>query len=172
MSDHNSNITSGLFREVLGQYPTGVVAVTGLGGDGQPVGMILGSFSSVSLEPPLVSFMPGKASSSWSRLASLRRYCINILGADQEDICRTLTSKSPDRFRKLPWASSARGNPMIAGSLAYIGCRREAVLDAGDHQIVLCRVETLSAGALGTPLLFYRGGYGTFTDQSPVDMVD
>lgn len=158
--------TSGQFREVLGHFPTGVVAVTGIDEAGQPIGMILGSFGSVSLDPPLVSFMPAKSSSSWARLAGCKHYCINILGASQEDICRVLASKSPDKFRDVATTASACGNPMIIGSLAYIHCRPATIHDAGDHDIVVCQVDDLSAASPGTPLLFYRSGFGTFTSRS------
>lgn len=166
MTHQSSAIKPAHFRDVLGQYPTGVVAVTALDDAGNPLGMILGSFGSVSLDPPLISFMPGKSSSSWAHLARCDRYCINVLGAHQEDVCRALASKQPDKFAGVAWTASPCGAPVIIGSLAYIHCVREAVHDAGDHHIAVCRVEALTTGAPGTPLLFYRGGYGTFTAQS------
>lgn len=166
MTDHGSAIQPAHFRDVLGQYPTGVVAVTALDDSGGPLGMILGSFGSVSLDPPLVSFMPGKSSSSWARLAGCERYCINVLGADQEDVCRGLTSKQPDKFTDVAWTARPGEAPEITGSLAYIHCLRDMIHDAGDHHITICRVERLAMGSPGTPLLFYRGGYGTFTAQS------
>ncbi|MCT4333139.1 flavin reductase [Paracoccus sp. YLB-12] len=159
-------VTSSQFRDVLGNFPTGVVAVTGIDDAGQPIGMILGSFGSVSLDPPLVSFMPAKSSSSWARLAGCKHYCINILGASQEDICRVLASKSADKFQDVAFTASSCGDPMIIGSLAHIHCRPVTVHDAGDHDIVVCQVDDLSAASPGTPLLFYRGGFGTFTSQS------
>lgn len=169
MTQSKQSITTSLFRDVLGLFPTGVVAVTGVGDSGQPIGMILGSFVSVSLDPPLVSFLPGKSSSSWSKLARCERYCINVLGSNQEDVCRALASKSPDKFDGIAYSESDWGNPMIVGSLAYIHCKRETVHDEGDHEIVICEVEDLAASAPGTPLLFYRGGFGTFTSQSLVN---
>lgn len=166
METNSSSISPGQFRHVLGQYPTGVVAVTAIDADGDPIGMILGSFGSVSLEPPLVAFMPAKSSSSWARLQEVDRWCINVLGADQEELCQTLASKRTDKFSLVSWAPTRHGSPRIEGCLAYIDCSREAVHDGGDHDVVLARVLDMAAGAAGPPLLFYRGGYGTFTAQS------
>lgn len=158
-------LSPGRFREVLGLYPTGVVAVTAME-PGGPVGMILGSFGSVSLDPPLVSFMPGKDSASWARLRGLSAYCINVLGQHQADLCRALSSKRPDKFDGVAWSPSPFGAPALAGSIARIDCRRAQVLDAGDHHIVLCRVLALEPGQPGAPLLFHRGALGTFAAVS------
>src|SRR5690606_35614893 len=80
------------FRRVLGQYPTGVCVITALQPDGQPTGMVIGSFTSVSLDPPLVAFYPDQKAGAWARLQDSARFCVNILSADQEGICRKLAS--------------------------------------------------------------------------------
>ena len=85
-AEHASTFDEAKFRQVLGHYPTGVVVVTAIGDDGEPAGLAIGSFSSVSLDPPLVAFFPGKSSSSWPRIESAGTFCVNILGADQYDI--------------------------------------------------------------------------------------
>src|SRR3954447_2810958 len=90
---HVTAVDEAKFRQVLGHYPTGVVVVTATGPDGRPAGLAIGSFTSVSLDPPLVAFFPGKSSSSWSRIESAGTFCVNILGEDQEDICRVFASK-------------------------------------------------------------------------------
>lgn len=159
-------ISASRFREVLGQYPTGVAVITSRSRDGEPIGMVVGSFGSVSLDPPLVAFMPDRKSSTWEKLQQLDSYCVNILGAHQEGVCRSIASKRPDKFAGIEWTVSEHGNPVIAGSIARIECRKETVHEAGDHLIVIGRVQELAAGTPGTPLLFYRGGYGTFTQQS------
>lgn len=166
MTHATGAIAPSVFRDVLGHFPTGVVAVTGIDDGGAPIGMILGSFGSVSLAPPLVSFMPAKTSGSWAKLASCKSFCINVLSADQDEVCRVLASKRADKFDDIGYAPSAYGNPVIDGSLAAIHVRPVAIHDAGDHLIVVCAVDDLAAGAAGTPLLFYRGGFGTFTSQS------
>lgn len=155
------------FREVLGQYPTGVAVVTGLGPDGEPLGMTVGSFTSVSLSPPLVAFLPAKESSSWRALREASSgFCVNVLGAGQEYVCRQIAQRKSDKFDGIDWARSALGNPVIKGCVAYIDCDTEAIQDAGDHYIVIGRVRELDVLASGHPLLFYRGGYGSFTPTS------
>lgn len=168
MSDDIAGISPGRFREVLGQYPTGVAVIAATGDDGVPIGMVVGSFGSVSLNPPLVAFMPDRKSSSWQKLREHETYCVNVLGAHQIDVCRDLASKRPDKFANIAWSPSARGCPVIVGSTARIECVREAVHEAGDHLIVVARVVDLEIGDSGAPLLFYRGGYGTFSARSMV----
>lgn len=168
MEPSSSAISASRFREVLGQYPTGVAVITACDTDGAPVGMVVGSFGSASLNPPLISFMPDKKSSSWQKLQQLDRFCVNVLGAHQLDVCRDLASKRPDKFADIAWSRSELGNPVIAGAIAQIECVKETEYEAGDHLIVLGRVLDLDLGAAATPLLFYRGGYGTFTAQSMI----
>lgn len=163
----DAEITASRFREVLGQYPTGIAVVAACDADGAPVGMVVGSFGSVSLDPPLVAFMPDKKSSTWDKLQKLDGYCVNVLGAHQLDVCRDLASKRPDKFASVAWERSASGNPVIAGSIALIECVKEAVHEAGDHFIVLGRVVSLAVGEPHGPLLFHRGGYGTFQSHPP-----
>jgi flavin reductase (DIM6/NTAB) family NADH-FMN oxidoreductase RutF/DNA-binding IclR family transcriptional regulator len=155
-----------LFREVLGQYPTGVVVVTAMGAAG-PVGMTVGSFGSASLDPPLVAFLPDKKSSSWKSLQEAGPgFCVNVLGAHQEDICRIVATRKEDKFVDIPWHGSAQGSPVIDDAVVYLHCVREAVYDAGDHDIVLGRVVDLGIQNATYPLLFFRGGYGSFKPSS------
>ncbi|MCW2959529.1 MAG: flavin reductase domain protein FMN-binding protein [Solirubrobacterales bacterium] len=153
-------------RQVLGQYPTGVSVVTGIAPDGDPVGLVVGTFTSVSLEPPLVAFMPDKASTSWPRMAPARAFCINVLSEDQEDVCRTFATTSNDKFSWVGWRSASSGAPIIEGALAWIDCDLEAVHEAGDHFIVLGRVRELDVQTPSLPLLFFQGGYGRFTPKA------
>ncbi len=155
------------FRQVLGQYPTGVAVVTAFDATGGPIGMTVGSFTSVSLEPPLVAFLPSKTSSSWQALReSGGRFCVNVLGADQEDLCRAVATRKSDKFADVGWRRSPGGNPVIEGAVAWIDCMTEQIHDAGDHDIVVGRVLDLDLGEGGQPLLFFRGGYGSFTPLS------
>ncbi len=126
------------FRQVLGQYPTGVVVVTALDSAEQPVGMTVGSFVSVSLDPPLVAFLPARKSSSWAALrAASDNFCINILGSDQEQICRAVASRKTNKFDGIGWQKSAQGNPVLDGSVAWIDCTVDTIHEAGDHHIVV-----------------------------------
>lgn len=155
------------FRHVLGQFPTGVCAVTAAG-EGEPIAMVVGSFTSVSLDPPLVAFLPAKTSSTWRRLRGSRHYCVNVLSSDQEELCRRIANKAPDPFAGLEISIGENGAPRLPGTLAAIECDLERIVDAGDHEIVLCRVSALQLGPGGAPLIFFRGGYGRFAAKSIV----
>lgn len=154
------------FRQVLGHFPTGVAVVTGLDADGQPAGMAVGSFSSVSLDPPLVAFMPDKSSTSWPRFRDTGSFCVNILGADQESVCRAFASRGGDKFADLSWQPAGSGAPLLDGVLAWIDCDTEVVHEAGDHFIVIGRVRDLDIGTPALPLVFFQGGYGRFSSLS------
>lgn len=159
------------FRRVMGAYPTGVVAITAIGADGQPVAMLVGSFGSVSLDPPLVMYMPTKRSSTYAALKDAQTWCVNVLGKDQEQICRAFSLKgSTNKFEQVAWHPSTTGAPIIEGSVAWIECETEAVHDAGDHDIVLGRVLDLATfdPEPDLPLVFYQGGYGRFSPHSRV----
>lgn len=152
------------FRQVLGHYPTGVVVVTALDPAGTAIGMTVGSFTSVSLDPPLVAFLPGKGSSSWRALReSGERFCVNVLSAAQEDVCRAVAMRKTDKFHDIGWHPSPAGNPVIDGAVAWIDCVTEQLHDAGDHHIVVGRVLNLHLSEGQPPLLFHQGAYGTFT---------
>lgn len=154
---------SATFRRVLGHYPTGVCVVTATDVDGQPVGMVVGSFTSVSLNPPLVAFLPGKTSQSWPRLAAIGRFCVNILAADQLPLCRQIAGPGPDKFAGIAHRVSAGGSPILDDVVAWIDCTLDAVHEAGDHYIVLGRVQALEVERPERPLLFFQGSYGAFS---------
>ena len=151
------------FRRVLGHYPTGVTVVTAACPTG-PEGMTIGSFTSVSLDPPLVSFCPSRDSDSWIRMSGVGSFCVNVLGEGQAGLSTTFASKTGDRFEGLATRVVATGAPVIEGCLAWIDCRVEAVHAAGDHDIVVGRVVALGAAdppdGAGGPLVFLKGGYG------------
>ncbi|MDX5985082.1 flavin reductase [Sphingomonas echinoides] len=154
------------YRQVLGQYPTGVCVITATRSDGEPVAMVVGSFTSVSLDPPLIAFFPDKNSSSWAKLRDCEHFCVNILSADQEPVCRKLASKDPDKFSGTPHAISERRNPVLDGVVAWIECQRHSISDAGDHDMMLGRILALDIASGELPLLFFQGGYGRFTPAS------
>jgi flavin reductase (DIM6/NTAB) family NADH-FMN oxidoreductase RutF len=150
------------FRRILGHYPTGVCAVTAVN-NGLPVGMVVGSFTSVSLDPPLVAFFPDRGSTSWPKIEATGRFCVNILADHQHDVCRALASKSENKFEGVPYRTSGAGMPIIEESVAWIDCDLHAVHEAGDHFIVLGRVHSLDAEHAKRPMLFFQGGYGQFS---------
>jgi len=154
------------YRQVLGQYPTGVCVITAKRGGAESVAMVVGSFASVSLNPPLIAFFPDRASSSWAKLRDCEDFCVNVLSAEQEPLCRKLASKSPDKFTGTAHHISAQGNPILDGVVAWIDCRRHSITDAGDHELVIGRVLALEIETAGLPLLFFQGGYGRFAPAS------
>ncbi|WP_353234321.1 flavin reductase [Diaphorobacter ruginosibacter] len=164
MENVQSPIDSDQFRAVLGNYPTGVAVVTGLDASGEPTGMVVGTFTSVSLNPPLVAFLPMKTSRSFNVLREAsERFCINMLAADQEGICRTLAAPGERKFDAVKWHASPAGNPIIDGVVAWIDCEYANVVDGGDHFIVLGAVKTMGLERDALPLLFFQRGYGRFS---------
>lgn len=164
MAQTDHRIDNDRFRSVLGSYPTGVAVVTGIDKQGEPIGMVVGTFTSVSIEPPLVAFLPMKTSRTFQNLrADSDTFCINILAADQEHVCRTLAAPGEQKFATVSWHKSPGGNPIIDGVVAWIDCKYANVVDGGDHYIVLGSVEAMDRSRDTTPLLFFQRGYGRFS---------
>lgn len=146
------------FRQVLGHFPTGVTIVTGLGADGRPGGLTIGSFTSVSLDPPLVGFLPGFSSKSWPEIAASGSFCVNILGPDQADLCWRFAKESEGRYDGLAWVPAPSGSPILPGVVGWIDCSVEHVYEMGDHWFVLGRVEELHhEPEVGDAMVFFRG---------------
>lgn len=151
------------FRRVLASYPTGVCVITALDGDERPAGMVVGTFTSVSLDPPLVGFLPDKRSTSWPTIEQAGRFCVNVLASDQQDLCRQVSGKG-DKFAGLDLVISEHRLPVIAGAIARIECAIHSVTEAGDHWFVLGRVLGLDVSREDDPMLFHRGRYGGFAE--------
>ena len=157
-----TDIDSGEFRNVLGHFPTGVTEVTAVN-NGKPIGMAIGSFTSVSLEPPRVAFLPGKESGSWKEIREAGSFCVNVMGQDQMEVCGVMASRAEDKFADVEWSPAGSGSPIISGSIAYIDCDIEMIHDGGDHDIVIGRVLKLEVMDSKSPLVFFQGNYGTFS---------
>lgn len=149
------------YRTVLGHFATGVVIVTAMDGD-EPVGMAANSFTSVSLEPPLVLFCAAGSSSTWPRIETSGKWAANILDEDGEEVCRLFAQKGADRFARIAYTPGRTGSPILEDALAFVDCETIAKHDAGDHVIVVGRIVELGYQHEGKPLLFYRGGYGRY----------
>ena len=161
-----NTIDTGRFKSVMGHFATGVTIVTALDGDA-PVGFTAQSFVSLSIDPPLVAVCPALSSTSWPRIAAADGLCINILGADQEAICRAMATPGADKFSGVGWSAAPRtGAPLLEGCLAWIEGNIEATYPAGDHEIVVIHGadmgEATRDGDHHGPLLFYRAGFGSF----------
>ncbi len=161
-------IDPALYRETLGHYPTGVAVVTAVGTDGGPAGMVVGSFTSVSLDPPLVAFFPTRDSGSFARMRTSSHFCVNVLASDQEATCRIFAGRAIDKFSGVSWQSAPHGSPILEGAVSWIECSFDKILDGGDHLIVLGLIEDLAVSRPTLPLLFFQGGYGRFSPPSLV----
>jgi flavin reductase (DIM6/NTAB) family NADH-FMN oxidoreductase RutF len=151
------------FRRVLGHYPTGVCIVTAMEAGETPAGMAVGSFTSVSLDPPLVAFFPDKRSSSWPRIERAGKFCVNVLASSQLDVCKRFAASGGDKFAGITHRLSTNGSPILDGVVAWIDCDLYATHDAGDHIIVLGEVKELEVETPNGPLLFFQGAYGEFS---------
>ncbi|WP_244928387.1 flavin reductase family protein [Nocardioides sp. W7] len=149
------------FRDVLGRFASGVTVVTSISG-GEPVGMTCQSFSSVSLDPPLVLFIPAKTSRAWPLIQRSGRFCVNFLAAGQAELSNTMASRGIDKFADVDWIpAEATGSPVLPGTLGHVDCTIHAVHEAGDHFVVIGRVLALATTETPDPLLFFQGKYRT-----------
>ncbi|MGV0851196.1 3-hydroxy-9,10-secoandrosta-1,3,5(10)-triene-9,17-dione monooxygenase reductase subunit [Mycolicibacterium phlei] len=160
MSEPSAPIDPRTFRNVLGQFCTGITVITTVHED-KPVGFACQSFAALSLDPPLVLFCPTKVSRSWQAIEASGRFCVNVLHEDQQHVSARFGSREPDKFAGIDWHLSPLGSPIIEGSLAHIDCTVHSVHDGGDHFVVFGAVHSLSdvPEQKARPLLFYRGQY-------------
>jgi 3-hydroxy-9,10-secoandrosta-1,3,5(10)-triene-9,17-dione monooxygenase reductase component len=159
-------VDEGTFRRVLARFATGVVVVTGAP-DGKPAGLTCQSFSSLSLDPPLVLLSTARASKTWPRIERTGRFAVNVLNAGQRDLSERVAVSGGDKFADVPWRPGVLGNPLLDGALANLECDVHAVHDGGDHVIVIGRVRALEAPGLAdeSPLIYYRSAYRALTDE-------
>lgn len=168
------------FRTVLGHFPTGVTVVTAMDDSvspARPVGLTIGSFVSVSLDPPLVGFLPTSDSETWKVIERTGRFCVNELNCHQGEVCwRFATSgNEAERFDNVGWRPAPDGSPILDAAVAWIECRVESVHEMGDHFFVLGRVTSLDVepdapdAEPALPLLFYKGTLGRFVAEAPAD---
>lgn len=161
-----SSVDRQWYRRVLGQFPTGVCVITADSPTSGPSGMVVGTFTSVSLDPTLIAFLPAKSSTSWRKIEATGSFCVNMLGADQESLCRTFSSSAGDTFDSLSYRAAGTGSPILDNVVAWIDCDIETVQEAGDHLLVIGRVRALELEQPCLPLLFFEGGYGRFSHLS------
>ncbi|MDB5665579.1 flavin reductase family protein [Cypionkella sp.] len=149
-----------LLRDAFGTFMTGVTVVTTLDGAGAPIGFTANSFSSVSLDPPLLLVSIAKTSSNYARFVETEHFAINVLAEGQKDVSNTFAKPSEDRFSSVQWQSGPHGSPIISGVSAWFDCSLHQVVDAGDHAILIGRVEAFDASGQ-SGLGYYRGSYFT-----------
>lgn len=167
----DSAFDSDHFRTVMGHFPTGVTVVTGLDLAGTPHGFTIGSFTSVSLDPAMVGFLPQIGSATWDAIATSQSFCVNVLSNQQSDLCWKFAKSSSDdtRFNDVAWHAAPSGSPILDRAVAWVDCSVKNVFNMGDHHFVLGMVGALDAdadhdGRPPKPLLFYKGTLGGFDD--------
>lgn len=161
ISFHPDNEPGRAFRAALGRFATGVTVVTAQGPDG-PVGMTVNSFSSVSLDPPLVLWCPARASSRYAAFATARAWSVHVLGAEQLAICLRFTGGG-EGFAGIDMGRTSLGTPLIPGVAARFDCQAQAAHEAGDHSVLIGRVAQVTvAGPDDHPLVFAAGRFGAF----------
>lgn len=147
-----------ILRKAFGSYMTGVTVITAMSSDGTPVGFTANSFTSVSLEPPLLLVCPAKSLSSFEVFANCDSFVVNILSEDQQAISNIFAGSKEDRFSQIEWHKDEQGNPVIDGALTHFSCKTDRNLDAGDHHLLVGEVLDFSTRE-GRGLGYASGGY-------------
>lgn len=145
-------------RDTLGEFATGVTVVTTLDANGQPVGMTVNSFNSVSLDPALILWSIDRSSLSYAAFTQCERYAVHVLKGDQQHVSNLFAGRGADKFGQVKWHAGAEGIPQLDDCAALFHCRRTQNIEGGDHTILLGEVLEFSAGG-GEPLVFHRGRY-------------
>jgi len=155
-----SELNSRALRDAFGAFLTGVTIVTSTDAQGKPSGFTANSFSSVSLEPPLLSICLAKTASSYPLFNQTKQFAVNILAEDQKNLSNTFARPCEDRFAGVNWQFSENGSPLLAGTAAWFDCTVYQRVDAGDHLLLLGEVKAF-ANSGKTGLGYVRGAYFT-----------
>lgn len=148
------------YRDVMGAFPSGVTVITTTAADGAPVGFTCQSFTSVSIDPPLVSFSITRTSRSLAAVRASGRIAINFLGAAQQHLSAQFARSGTDKWLGVDWSpAETTGAPVIAGVAGWVTGTLEREIEAGDHLIYLVRGEALQHAPEHEPLVFHRGAY-------------
>lgn len=147
------------FRRALGSFATGVVVVTARSPAGENCGITVNSFSSVSLDPPLILFCLDRAALSFDIFCGAESFAINVLGEHQHELSVRFATAAIDKWNGVAHDVWSGDLPVLRGCLANLACRREALYEGGDHVIILGRVERLQVAGDGDPLVYFQSGY-------------
>ena len=159
MDTQSTNVS--LFKEAMGNYPTGVTVVTAFDEQQQPIGLTVNSFASVSLDPLLVLWSIDKNVFTYDTFTKIDKFAVNILAEDQKDIAMLFATKDADRFGNSEWHKSAFGLPIIEGALASLECKTFRAVEAGDHTILIGEVAEIQVENKN-PLLYHGRNIGPF----------
>ena len=162
------SIDHGEFRRALGHFMIGVTIVTTVASEGRPRGLTANSFTSVSLEPPLVLVCIAETAASFSEFLTTEHFAISVLAAEQKDTSKLFASGRDDKFEKVAWRMGKRGSPILDSGLAWYECRAYDRILAGDHLILIGRVMSCQHRH-GRPLGFFQGGYVSLEAETDSD---
>ena len=160
-ASHEPPVGAAAFRRALGRFASGVTFVTA-SVDGEPLGLVVSAFTSVSLDPPLVAFCPSRASLTWRRMRAAGRFGVNVLAEDQAGFVERAAPPGADRFGGVGHGWTASGVPVLEGTAAFVECDIFDEHPAGDHWIVVGLVRSLRADAARPPLVAADGTLGGF----------
>jgi flavin reductase (DIM6/NTAB) family NADH-FMN oxidoreductase RutF len=148
------------FRQALGSFPTGVAVVTTAEPGLHPIGITVNSFTSVSLDPPLVLWCLDRKSDRFERFTSAGKFTVSVLGTAHEEVSARLAKAGAHSLDGIDLLPTRLGPPALADALAIFECERHAAHDGGDHAILIGRVVSFARQGAGAPLVYFRGGYG------------
>ncbi|MCG5432045.1 flavin reductase family protein [Mycobacterium sp. MYCO198283] len=163
MTSGSTHLSSTALREAFGHFPTGVIAIAAEI-DGVRVGLAASTFVPVSLNPPLVSFCVQNSSTTWPKLRSAPRLGISVLGEAHDEAARTLAAKAGDRFAGLETTTTDQGAVFVHGTSVWVDSAIEQLVEAGDHTIVVLRVEDITVHDGIAPIVFHRSGFHRLGD--------
>ena len=153
MTDHRA------LRDAFGCFATGVTIVTSLDESGHPVGFTANSFTSVSLDPPLLLVCPGRRASSLPAIRRSGRFGVSVLSAGQRSVAERFATRGVDRFAEGEWVESEHGLLLLEGACANFSCTLVNDVEAGDHQVLIGRIDSFHSASDRNPLLYLRGSY-------------
>ncbi|MFK2825280.1 flavin reductase family protein [Bacillus sp. B190/17] len=149
-----------LFKEVMGNYPTGVTVVTGVTKDGTPVGLTVNSFASVSLDPLMVLWSIDHGVSTIKSFTEGGKFAVHVLSGNQQELCKTFATKGIDRFSQCKWEMSKSGLPIIEGAFGVLECETFQAVEAGDHTVLIGKVTDIHIHKEKEPMLYHRRFFG------------
>lgn len=153
-------------RDALGAFATGVTIVTALMPSGEPIGFTANSFTSVSLDPPLILVCIAKSAAGYAAYISANAFCVNMLSTHQRDLSGMFARRGADKFDGITWHQAMTGSPILNGGVGHFDCEMHEVVEAGDHAILIGRVVGFDAND-AEPLCFHQGKYAALAPEYP-----
>jgi flavin reductase (DIM6/NTAB) family NADH-FMN oxidoreductase RutF len=157
-----TSLTPDVLRRAFASFPSGITAVAAIR-EGRPRGLAASSFTSVSLDPPLVSVCIARTSTTWPALRMVPRFGLSVLAAGHDQIARSLAARGIDRFAEVSWEHTPQGAVFVHGSALWLECTRYDEFPAGDHEIVLLRIQQLRTYPEVSPLVFHGSKFRQLT---------